>query len=199
MEKNSRVNDCDALIIGGSAGSLEVLLAVLPDLVSPMAFPIIIVTHRKPGNDNVLTTLFTTKTRLKVLDIEEKQPILAGNIYLAPSDYHLLFEIDHTFSLDHSERVNYSRPSIDVAFQSAAEVYGRGLIAILLSGANIDGVEGLKKIKQFGGAVCIQNPETAIVPYMPAQAASAMQIDHILEKNNIAEFINQLSKNRENE
>ncbi|MEO6948156.1 MAG: chemotaxis protein CheB [Ginsengibacter sp.] len=199
MEKDSRINYCNALIIGGSAGSLEVILAVLPDIEFPISFPIIIVVHRKSGNDNILTSLFETKTRLKVLEIEEKQPVLPGNIYLAPSDYHILFEGDHTFSLDHSERVNYSRPSIDVAFQSASEIYGKGLTALLLSGANNDGVEGLRKIKSRGGVICIQNPGTAVVPYMPAQAAMAMTIDHILEQKEIAEFINQLSKKRPEE
>ena len=196
MEKNKRIDYCDAMIIGGSAGSLEVLLEMLPNIDIPLPFPIIIVSHRKSGNDNVLTSLFENRTKLNVLEIEEKQPILPGNIYLAPSDYHLLFESDYTFSLDHSERVNYSRPSIDVAFQSAAEIYKERLTAILLSGANIDGVAGLKKIKQFGGLVCIQNPESAVVPYMPAQAALAMEIDHILEQKDIAHFINQLSKQR---
>ena len=196
MEKDSRIDYCDAVIIGGSAGSLEVLLTMLPDLEFPLSFPIIIVLHRKSGNDSLLTNLFETKTRIKVLDIEEKQPILAGNIYLAPSDYHLLFESDHTFSLDHSERINYSRPSIDVAFQSAAAVYKKNLTGILLSGANNDGVEGLRKIKTFGGAICIQDPATAVVPYMPAQAALAMKIDSVLKQKEMASFINRLSKKR---
>ena len=198
MEKDSRVNGNNALIIGGSAGSLEVILKILPDIEFPINFPIIIVSHRKSGNDNLLTTLLGAKTRLKVLEIEEKQPILPGNIYLAPSDYHILFEEDFTFSLDHSERVNYSRPSIDVAFQSAAEIYRKGLTALLLSGANEDGVEGLRKIKQFGGSICIQDPATAIVPYMPAQAALVLKIDHILNPNKIAKFINQLSNKSKN-
>ena len=196
MEKNSGIIYCGAFIIGGSAGSLEVLLTMLPQLDFPLTFPIIIVSHRKSGNDRLLTTLFETRTRLKVLEIEEKQPIIPGNIYLAPSDYHLLFENDFSFSLDHSERVNYSRPSIDVAFQSAAGVFRNRLTALLLSGANIDGVEGLKSIKDFGGTVCIQDPESAMVPYMPAQAAIAMKIDYILQPENMADFINQLSKKR---
>lgn len=196
MEKNNDIAYCDAVIIGGSAGSLEVLLLMLPEITFPLPFPIIIVSHRKSGNDNVLTSLFESKTRLNVLEIEEKQPILPGNIYLAPSDYHLLFERDYTFSLDHSERVNYSRPSIDVAFQSAADIYKKRLTAILLSGANVDGVEGLKKIKLFGGTVCIQDPECAVVPYMPAQAALAMEIDHVFQQKDVAPFINQLAKKR---
>lgn len=185
---------CDALIIGGSAGSLDVLFQVLPFIKRDISFAIIIVLHRKAGNDAILPGLLNFKTKLKVREVEEKEKILAATIYIAPSDYHLLIEHDHTFSLDHSEKVNFSRPSIDVTFQSAAEVYKEHLTGLLLSGSNIDGIEGLKLIKYFGGEVVIQNPETAAMPYMPAQAELNVKVDKILLVSEMADYINGLSK-----
>lgn len=184
---------CDALIIGGSAGSLDVLLKVLP-LISPViTFPIVIVIHRKHGTDSLLPELLSGRTKLIVKEIDEKELVRAGTIYIAPSDYHTLIEQDHTFSLDYSEKVNYSRPSIDVTFQTAAEVYKDKLVCLLLSGSNADGVNGLKSVKAWGGRAIIQNPESAQVSYMPAQAAAQVKIDYILPIEDIADFINLLS------
>jgi two-component system, chemotaxis family, protein-glutamate methylesterase/glutaminase len=185
---------CNAFIIGGSAGSLDVLLKVLPSLDLLLSFPIIIVLHRKPGTDNVLTGLLSSKTKLPVKEVEEKEKINPSTIYIAPSDYHLLIENNKTFSLDASEKVNFSRPSIDVIFQSAAEVYREDLVCLLLSGSNNDGIEGLKKVKENGGMAIIQNPLSAAVSYMPQQAALHVNIDEVLEIEDIAPYINQLSK-----
>jgi len=182
------------LWIGGSAGSLEVLLRVLPHLNTDLQFPIVIVLHRKKGMDNLLADLFATKTQIPVFEIEEKQHANKGCIYIAPADYHLLIEADRTFSFDHSEKINYSRPSIDVAFESAAEVYQDKMAALLLSGANADGVNGLKKVALFGGFVMIQDPESASVSYMPAQAASLVDVNKILKIDEMAELINSLAK-----
>jgi two-component system chemotaxis response regulator CheB len=183
---------CEALVIGGSAGSLEVLLRILPILDPALTFPIIIVIHRKHGSDSLLPDLLSSKTRLIVKEADEKEPISAGTIYVAPSDYHLLVEQNKTFSLDYSEKINYSRPSIDVTFQTAAEVYKGKLACLLLSGSNSDGVIGLKTVKAWGGLALIQDPESAQVSYMPAQAKQHVQIDEILSIENIGEFINSL-------
>lgn len=188
------MKNCEAFIIGGSAGSLDVLLKVLPALHSLLSFPIIIVLHRKRGTDNVLTSLLSSKTELPVKEVEEKEKINRSTIYIAPSDYHLLIETNKTFSLDASEKINFSRPSIDVIFQSAAEVYLENLICLLLSGSNNDGIEGLKKVKENGGAALIQNPLSAAVAYMPEQAALHVNIDEVLEIEDIADYINELSK-----
>jgi len=187
-------NNCKALVIGGSAGSLDVLLELFPSLSENMSFPIILVTHRKSGNDALLTDLLTSRTRLKVNEAEEKDRLLAGNVYIAPADYHLLIEENGTISLDYSEKVNYSRPSIDVTFQSAAEVYKDGLVCILLSGSNADGVEGLKTVKKLGGLVVVQNPKTAIIPYMPQQAVNEVRSAVVLDAGDMAAFINKLVK-----
>ncbi|MEJ7556939.1 MAG: chemotaxis protein CheB [Pedobacter sp.] len=183
---------CKALVIGGSAGSLDVLLRVLPVLDPALTFPIIIVIHRKHGADSLLPDLLSSKTRLKVKEVEEKEQICAGTIYIAPSDYHLLIEQDRTFSFDYSEKINYSRPAIDVTFQTAAEVYKTKLACLLLSGSNADGVNGLKSVKTWGGLAIIQDPDFAQVSYMPAQAKLHVKIDEILSIENIGEFINSL-------
>ena len=186
------MSSCEAIWIGGSAGSLDVLLKVLPQLKEEINFSIVIVLHRKPGADMLLTDLLSSRTNIPVKDIEEKDAVEGGVIYLAPSDYHLLLEKDATFSLDHSEKVNYSRPSIDVAFESAAEIYKEKLVGLLLSGANADGVAGLLKIKKLGGRVIIQHPDSAKVSYMPAQARLCVDYDAMLQIEEIADWINKL-------
>ena len=183
---------CEALVIGGSAGSLEVLLKALPVLDVTLTFPIIIVIHRKHGADSLLPDLLSSRTRLRVKEIDEKEAIIAGTIYIAPSDYHLLIEQNRTFSLDYSEKINYSRPAIDVTFQTAAEVYKNKLACLLLSGSNADGVNGLKTVKRWGGLALIQDPDSAQVAYMPAQAKLHVEIDEILSIENIGDFINSL-------
>ena len=192
MAKTVESRKCSALIIGGSAGSLDVLLEIFPDLSSDINFPIILVTHRKTGNDSLLSDLLKNRTKLTVNEAEEKEIILPGNVYIAPADYHLLIEENHTISLDYSEKVNYSRPSIDVTFQSAAEIFKDELVCILLSGSNADGVAGLKIANSFGGLVVVQNPNTAIMPYMPQQAVNEVKPVVVLDAFNMAEFINKL-------
>ncbi len=182
---------CKILVIGGSAGSLEVILQVLP-LLTKIHMPVVLVMHRKNSNDNILRDLLKTKTRSVVYEVEDKQPILQNCVYLAPPDYHLLFEKNNTFSLDTSEKINFSRPSIDVAFESAALTYKGSLVCILLSGANADGTEGLKTVKQMGGYAVVQNPATASVAFMPEQAILNVNVDLILNIEEMVEFINNL-------
>lgn len=184
---------CDALIIGGSAGSLDVLLKVLPELDPALSFPIVIVVHRKHGADSLLPELLSGRTKLQVKEVDEKEPVKAGTIYVAPSDYHTLIERDRTFSLDYSEKINYSRPAIDATFQTAAEVYQDKLACLLLSGSNADGVNGLISVKNWGGMALIQDPASAQVAYMPEQAFVHAKIDYVLPIEDIAEFINLLS------
>jgi two-component system chemotaxis response regulator CheB len=180
---------CRLVLIGGSAGSLEVLLKILPRLKKDHV-PIAIVLHRKNSNDNILRDLFSSKTKSKVIEIEDKQTLQPSCIYLAPPDYHLLFEKQMYCSLDNSEKINFSRPSIDVAFESASRVFGADLVCILLSGANADGMEGMKRVKEMGGILIVQDPETAIVSYMPSQAILHCSVDHVFNSDEMVEFIN---------
>lgn len=183
---------CGLLIIGGSAGTLEVMLQTLPHIRTDISFALLLVLHRSNESDPLLQSILSSKTSLPVKEVEEKEKILPGTIYIAPADYHLLIEKDHSFSLDFSEKVNYSRPSIDVTFSVAAEAYGAALACLLLSGGNTDGTEGLLCVKKAGGITAVQDPSTATVPFMPQHALSKMQPDYILMVNEIASFINNL-------
>ncbi|MEH3113121.1 chemotaxis protein CheB [Pedobacter terrae] len=184
---------CEALIIGGSAGSLDVLLEIFPALRKDIGFPIVLVVHRKPSNESLLTDLLKSRTTLTVGEAEEKEMLTPGRVFIAPADYHMLVEEDRSISLDYSEKINYSRPSIDVTFQSAAEVFKEKLVCILLSGSNADGVEGLKCVNSFGGKAVIQNPSTAIMPYMPQQAELHVKPHVILDSHDMADYINKLN------
>jgi two-component system, chemotaxis family, protein-glutamate methylesterase/glutaminase len=189
LEKDSLKSRFEMLIIGGSAGSLEVLLSGLSQVHEPMNISIVVVLHRKPSPDYSLANLFSYKTRIPVREIEDKEPIVPGTIYIAPADYHLLVEEERVFSLDVSEKIHFSRPSIDVAFESAAEIYHEKLAALLLSGANADGVEGMRIVQKLGGLIAVQDPKTASVPVMPGQAMARLKVDKVVEGKELAEFI----------
>lgn len=193
MEKDQITPPVRIVIIGGSAGSLEVLLQVLPNL-SPMdSFALVIVLHRKSSEDMTLENLIALKTTIPVREVEDKTPLLPGFLYIAPSDYHLLFEKNDLLSLDTSEKINHSRPSIDVSFESAADAFGTAVVAILLSGANADGTAGLIAIRDAGGTTVVQKPETAEMPYMPANAIAHLTPDYLLDVREIANFIEGLT------
>lgn len=180
------------LVIGGSAGSLDVILKIVTALPQLNSLSVIIIVHRKNDGESVLTDLLTTRTNLKVKEVEDKDTINGATIYIAPPDYHLLIENEKMFSLDSSEKVHHSRPSIDVTFESVAEVFGEAAIGILLSGANADGADGLYMIKKTGGYTIVQDPASADVNFMPQQALNKMKPDKILDGNSIADFIVQL-------
>ena len=182
----------DLVVIGGSAGSLDVVLKILPKLKPRARYAIIIVMHRKNTYDFSLSDLLGTKTSWQVVEAEEKQVVTPEHVYLAPADYHLLIENDHTLSLDVSEKVHYSRPSIDVTFESAAEVFRSKLAAVLLSGANEDGVDGLKKVQAHRGVTIVQDPSTAAVAYMPQQAVNQLEVDIIADPEELARIVSEI-------
>lgn len=180
------------LVIGGSAGSLEVLLKLLPALDNTWPLAMIIVLHRKNDNDSLLPKLLAAKTKLSVKEAEEKDVLMPGMIYVAPSDYHLLIEPDGSLTIDDSEKVNYSRPSIDVTFTSAAEVFGSNLYCLLLSGANMDGAEGLIAARRMGAYTAVQDPEEAEVSFMPRHALNVSAVDSVLTMNGMISFVKSL-------
>lgn len=188
-----QLNTTELIVIGGSAGSLQVIMEMIKNLDGNMNFPIMLVVHRKAYSTSILPTLLQQFTSLKVIEVDDKTEIQKNAVYIVPADYHLLFENKNTVSLDSSEKINYSRPSIDVTFKSAAETFGGNLIGVLLSGANADGVEGLKYIKRNNGKVWIQNPETAEVDYMPRQGFERVDYDLLVNPKDLAELINQLN------
>jgi two-component system chemotaxis response regulator CheB len=192
MEEAHLEHRFKTVIIGGSAGSLTVLFEVLPALHPHLKTSIILVLHRKNSGDSSLSDLLSSKTVLPVKEIDDKDPVLSGNIYLAPADYHVLIEKNYFFSLDVSEKINFSRPSLDVTFESAADAFGTSLTAVLLSGSNNDGTAGLKAVQEAGGTIIVQKPETANMAYMPQHAINNLSIDYILDPKEISKFINSL-------
>jgi two-component system chemotaxis response regulator CheB len=185
----AEINKGKLVVIGGSSGSLQVIIYILGRLPHDYPIPLLLVIHRAYSVDSMLLDLLALKSNMMVREVEEKDKIVPSCVYLAPADYHVLIEKDETFTLDYSEKLNFSRPSIDVSFISAAEVYGKNLTGILLSGANEDGAEGLREIKEQGGHTIIQHPEEAIVSYMPLQASYKSPIDEILDTESIARYL----------
>ncbi len=185
-------SDRKLLIIGGSAGSLSVILDLLKNLEEPLALAMVIVVHRKASTSNILPTLLQQFSPVDILEIDDKMELQDNKIYVAPADFHLLFEDGNSMALDRSEKFNYSRPSIDVTFRSAAEIFRENLTGVLLSGANADGVEGLMFIKRYGGKVWIQDPGTAEVDFMPRVAVENVDYDLILSPKDLAKRINEL-------
>jgi two-component system chemotaxis response regulator CheB len=185
----AEVNNVKLVVIGGSSGSLQVVIHILGHLPDNYPVPVLLIIHRANSNDSMLLDLLVLKSNLTVREVEEKDKIVPACVYLAPADYHVLVEKDETFTLDYSEKLNYSRPSIDVSFISAAMVYGKKLTGILLSGANEDGAEGLKEIKEQGGHTIIQHPDEAIVNYMPVQASYKSRIDEMLNTEEITRYL----------
>lgn len=170
MAKGAIISSVDYVVaIGGSAGSLEVVMDILHYCDPAFNIAIIVVLHRKPAYESQLVAILADKTRMLVKEVEEKE-LLQPGVFVVPADYHLLIEPDGSFTLDDSEKVHYSRPSIDVTFECLADVYKERLIGILLSGANADGVAGLAAIKRNGGLCIVQNPASAEIDYMPQQA-----------------------------
>lgn len=192
MEENSLVS-YKLVIIAGSAGSLEVLLHIIPKIKRNFPVPIVLVLHRMNSYDSTLVELLSTKTLLKVKEADDKEQMMGGTIYIAPADYHLLVEKNGSFALDYSEKVNFSRPSIDVSFASAADAFGSQVAGLLLSGANADGVVGMQAIKDTGGLALVQDPDTAEVAFMPAHAIQNIKVDKVLRIDEMAGFINALA------
>ena len=189
MDSHVPEKNYKAVVVGVSAGGMTALPAILSVLPISFSMPVIIVQHRKEGQKDYLTTYLGQRCRLKVEEAKEKYPVSSGRVYLAPSGYHLLIERDFTFSLSVDPPVHFSRPSIDVLFESAADAYGPELIGVVLTGANSDGAQGLKKIRQKSGLALVQDPETAEADIMPLSAINTAGADHILPLDAIGPFL----------
>jgi two-component system chemotaxis response regulator CheB len=177
----------EAVVIGASAGALEALSVVLPALPADFPLPVLMVVHIPGDKRSVLAELFQAKCRIKVVEVEDKQPIEPGTACFAPPDYHLLVETRRSLSLSSDEPVMFSRPSIDVLFESAADVYGEGLVGVVLTGANHDGAKGLRAVLDAGGYGIVQDPETAFASAMPEGAIAACPEAEIMPLDAIAE------------
>jgi len=179
----------EAVVIGTSAGGMEALKVVLPALPASLLLRIAIVQHRDERSDSYFTDCLNRICEIPVTEAEDKEPFSPGHIFMAPAGYHLLIEPDCSFSLSIDPRVNHARPSIDVLFESAAEVFGAALIGIVLTGANADGAMGLKTITERGGLAIVQNPENAVAGAMPRAALAATQAHHVADLEQIAPLL----------
>jgi two-component system chemotaxis response regulator CheB len=182
------------LVIGGSAGSLQVIVAILAALGKDYPMPVLVVLHRNSVFESGLEELLAARTGQIIREVEEKDVLRPGVVYTCPADYHVLLEKDRSFSLDYSERVNYSRPSIDVTFRSASDVYGDGLVALVLSGGNADGAEGMAYVRERGGFAIVQDPQTAEVPYMPQQVLLRVGVDVVVGTEELPGVIRALGR-----
>jgi len=181
-------------VIGVSAGGMNALRVLLPALPESFALPVVIVQHLGPESGNLWISILDKACKLKIKEADEKEKIEKGTVYIAPANYHLLVEKDHTLSLSVDKRVSYARPSIDVLFDSAAQVYGSGLIGVVLTGANHDGTNGLKKVKDAGGLSIVQDPDTAESSYMPSSAMMKVQVDYVVPLEHLGELLIKLSE-----
>ena len=163
-----------AIVIGASAGGIAALGTILPALPATFPVPIVVVIHQHPGGSASWPEYLARQTALAVVEVEDKMPLTAGTIHCAPPGYHLLMEQDGSFALSVDEKVNYSRPSIDLLFSSAADAFGPALIGVILTGANADGAEGLAEIAARGGIAVVQSLQSSDWPAMPAAALQAV-------------------------
>jgi two-component system chemotaxis response regulator CheB len=192
MEKDQIVRGSGMIVMGGSAGSLDALINILGRLHPMFSIPMLIITHRNTQHESLLSELLSVRSGLIVKEVEEKETIRRGIIYVAPADYHVLVEKDKSFSLDYSEKEQHSRPSIDVSFYSASMVFGHELTGIILSGANSDGAEGQLMIKKAGGYTIVQDPLEATIDHMPRKAIRSSNPDLVTSVAGIANYLNQL-------
>ncbi|SDC67703.1 two-component system, chemotaxis family, response regulator CheB [Paenibacillus sp. UNCCL117] len=182
----------EAVVIGVSAGGLKALGTLLPLLSPRFALPLLIVQHTREGSESFLAEHLNERSSIRVKEADDKEYVLPGCAYLAPPGYHLLVEEDRSLSLSVDPPVLHSRPSIDVLFESAAYVYERHCIGVVLTGASGDGSMGLRRIKRAGGLTVVQNPLTAECGTMPLAAIRTAEPDYILDLEEIAGLLNEL-------
>ena len=182
----------EAVVIGASAGGIEALLTIFSELKPGFRLPIIVVLHLPEERRSQLAEVFARRLPLAVREVQDKQPIVPGTLYFAGPGYHVSIEQDHSFSLSQEEPVHYSRPAIDYLFESAADVYQQRLAAILLTGANRDGAQGLSVVQQSGGLTIVQDPDEAQVATMPRAALDLFQPDCILPLRGIGRLLVEL-------
>lgn len=187
---NGRV---DAVVIGASAGGVEALGQILPAFSASLNVPVVVVLHLPQQRPSLLVEVFTPKCRCAVVEAQDKDPLKAGTVYFAPPDYHLLVDQGPQLALSADPEVNFSRPSIDVLFESAADVFGERLAAVVLSGANDDGADGVRAVRRVGGLVIVQQPDTAMARAMVDAAIAAAHPDAVLTVAEIAASLSTLN------
>jgi len=178
----------DLVVVGASWGGLDALRTLVTGLPASFPMAVTLVQHRHKDSDQLLNTLLQEYSSLPVCEVEDKMPLEKGRIYVAPADYHTLVEPGH-FSLSTEGPVRFSRPSIDVTFHSAADSYGHRAVGVVLTGANEDGTEGLRRISERGGLVVVQDPATAESPVMPSSAVASIPRAKVMSMTEIPAFL----------
>jgi two-component system chemotaxis response regulator CheB len=179
----------DAIVIGTSAGGVEALARLLPAIPATLAAAILIVVHVPRERPSLLTDIFRAKCKLTVEEAVDKAEIKPGCIYFAPPDYHMLADSGPQIALSVDDVVQFSRPSIDVLFESAGDIYGPRLLGVLLTGGNEDGAAGMAYIAQCGGSTVVQDPAEALAPTMPEGALKVMKPTHVLRLDDIRNLL----------
>jgi len=186
-------NRIEGVVIGASAGGVEALTLLLPALPATFRPALFIVLHLPRERPSLLVDIFARRCARPVREADDKEPVEPGTVYFAPPDYHMLLERNRQIALSADEPVHFSRPSIDVLFESAAEVYGERLLGIILTGGNQDGAVGLHAIHQAGGVTVVQQPENAKVPLMVVSALQRGPADFVLSLPEIAQLLGALA------
>lgn len=179
-----------AVVIGGSAGSFQVISKILSEINPKFDLPIIMALHRLKHVRNGFVEALSIKSKKTIIEPSDKESIKKGMVYLAPANYHLCVELGNHFSLSTEEMVNNSRPAIDITIDTTSYVYKQKVIGILLSGANKDGAVGMKRLKDRGGYTIVQDPKECTITTMPEAALEITTIDQILKTNEIIQFLN---------
>ncbi|MCP2072264.1 UNVERIFIED_ORG: two-component system chemotaxis response regulator CheB [Pseudomonas lini] len=179
----------EAIVVGASAGGVEALLKVFGHLRKGFGVPILVVLHLPDERDSQLASVFGHRLAVPVEEARDKQDVVPGTLYVASPGYHLSVEADRSLSLSLEDPVHHSRPSIDVLFESAADVYGANLLAVVLTGANSDGAKGLARVRELGGVTVVQDPDEAHVSTMPEAALALHEPDHILTLQDIGQLL----------
>ena len=182
----------EAVVIGASAGGVEALGLILPALPTTFRPSVLIVLHLPRERPSLLVEIYEKRCALPIREADDKEPIEPGTVYFAPPDYHMLVERNRQIALSTEEPVHFSRPSVDVLFESAADVYGKRLLGIILTGANEDGAAGLHAIHRAGGITVVQQPDSAKVPLMVVSALQRSPADFVLTLPEIAELLKAL-------
>jgi two-component system chemotaxis response regulator CheB len=178
----------DLVVVGTSWGGLAALRTLVAGLPDSFQMAVTLVQHRHKDSDHLLRTLLQERSTLEVCEVEDKMPLEGGHIYIAPPDYHTLVEPGH-FSLSTDAPVRYSRPSIDVTFSSAADSYAHRTVGIVLTGANADGSDGLRRISDRGGLALVQDPDSAESRLMPAAAQRAVPRARVMSLDGIVAYL----------
>lgn len=181
--------------LGTSWGGLSAMRTLLGGLPADFPIPILVVQHRSKDSDHLLSQLLQDSTDLNVCEIEDKDVLAAGTVHIAPANYHVMVECGYA-SLTIEEPVRFSRPSIDVMFESAADTYGAAAIGVVLTGANEDGARGLARILRYGGHALVQDPKTAEIPIMPEAAIRAAPNAEVLPLDRLAPRLVELSQEK---